>query len=299
MECAFVAQHLPREIGTLLDFGSGAGFPGIPIAICRPEIQVTLAESQRKKAAFLEEAVRLLGISSEVFGRRVETMPDTRGFDAVALRAVDKMQRALSVARPRASKFLVLITTEQARKIHESLVKDFVWQEPVPLPYGIQSILLLGARRMQPCHRSSRLFHVEHLGRPLQSRFASVPRGTKEKFSTAGPFWTFAAPLGSDAAIFFKTQPLPPPSRVSRRTSPQLGTLYSQRFPIAHQAFARYSCHHSHGQSHRRREPKRWGWKDHYRHQSLRRDCPRRSLLSPRRLRSPSQFLERPWLHAR
>ena len=144
----------PREIGTLLDFGSGAGFPGIPIAICRPEIKVTLAESQQKKAAFLEEAVRLLGISSEVFGRRVETMPETRGFDAVALRAVDKMQRALSVARPRASKFLVLITTEQARKIHESLVKDFVWQEPVPLPYGIQSILLLGARQDEPCHRS-------------------------------------------------------------------------------------------------------------------------------------------------
>jgi 16S rRNA (guanine527-N7)-methyltransferase len=147
VECAFVAQHLPLEIGTLLDFGSGAGFPGIPIAICRPEIKVTLAESQQKKAAFLEEAVRVLRISSEVFGRRVETMPETRGFDAVALRAVDKMQRALSVARPRASKFLVLITTEQARKIHESLGKDFVWQEPVPLPYGIQSILLLGVRQ--------------------------------------------------------------------------------------------------------------------------------------------------------
>jgi 16S rRNA (guanine527-N7)-methyltransferase len=147
VECAFVAQHLPSGIKTLLDFGSGAGFPGIPIAICRPEIHVTLAESHLKKAAFLEEAVRLLGISSEVFGRRVETMPETRSFDAVALRAVDKMQRALLAATPRAGKFLILLATEQAREVHEGSARDFVWREPLPLPYGERSILLIGERR--------------------------------------------------------------------------------------------------------------------------------------------------------
>ena len=40
------AKALPKNIATLLDFGSGAGLPGIPIALCRPEITVTLAESQ-------------------------------------------------------------------------------------------------------------------------------------------------------------------------------------------------------------------------------------------------------------
>jgi 16S rRNA (guanine527-N7)-methyltransferase len=147
VECAFVAQNLPAGIKTLLDFGSGAGFPGIPIAICRPEIHVTLAESHLKKAAFLEEAVRVLALSSEVFGRRVEIMPETRSFDAVALRAVDKMQRALLAARPRAGEFLILLTTEQAQAIHENLVNDFVWRKPLPLPYGNQSILLIGSRK--------------------------------------------------------------------------------------------------------------------------------------------------------
>ena len=62
VESIACARALPADITTLLDFGSGAGFPGIPIALCRPEISVTLAESQGKRAAFLHEAVRVLGI---------------------------------------------------------------------------------------------------------------------------------------------------------------------------------------------------------------------------------------------
>ena len=78
-----------RQDWTLLDFGSGGGFPGIPIALCRPEIAVTLAESQGKKAAFLQEAVRVLGLSarSTLSGPKLLTV----GFDCVTLRAVDRM----------------------------------------------------------------------------------------------------------------------------------------------------------------------------------------------------------------
>jgi len=64
IESIAVARGLPHGILSLLDFGSGAGLPGIPIALCRPEIVVTLAESQNKKAAFIKEAVRVLGISA-------------------------------------------------------------------------------------------------------------------------------------------------------------------------------------------------------------------------------------------
>jgi 16S rRNA (guanine527-N7)-methyltransferase len=64
VESIACARALPAGISTLLDFGSGAGFPGIPIALCRPEIAVTLAESQGKKAAFLQEAVRQLELAA-------------------------------------------------------------------------------------------------------------------------------------------------------------------------------------------------------------------------------------------
>src|SRR5262249_51794839 len=97
IECIFAAQQLPQGIHTLLDFGSGGGFPGIPIALCRTEIHVTLGESQWKKESFLREAVRLLGLPNvEVYNGRVEGL--IKQFGAVTLRAVDKMREACRVA---------------------------------------------------------------------------------------------------------------------------------------------------------------------------------------------------------
>ena len=109
-ESLFAGQHLP-EAATLLDFGSGAGFPGLPIQLLRPELAVTVSESQNKKASFLREVVRTLSLKTEVWVDRVEAMPPVRRFDVVSLRAVDDMQVALAAAAPRAGGYLVLLTT--------------------------------------------------------------------------------------------------------------------------------------------------------------------------------------------
>jgi 16S rRNA (guanine527-N7)-methyltransferase len=76
-ESLFTAAHLPPA-ESLLDIGSGAGFPGLPIQLAIPTLAVTLAESQGKKAGFLREAVRVLGLRTEVWGDRVEKMPAAR-----------------------------------------------------------------------------------------------------------------------------------------------------------------------------------------------------------------------------
>jgi 16S rRNA (guanine527-N7)-methyltransferase len=96
MEGVFAAIHHPS--GRLaLDFGSGTGIPGIPIAICRENLRVTLAEAQRKKAAFLQEVVRVLGLRVVVHPGRAETL--ARGtFDAVWMRAVEKSAAMLPLA---------------------------------------------------------------------------------------------------------------------------------------------------------------------------------------------------------
>ncbi len=99
-ESLFLAERLPSA-ATFLDLGSGAGFPGIPVALVYPGLEVTLAESQGKKAAFLREAVSELKLSATVWADRVERMPASRLFDIVALRAVDRMEAALELAAKR------------------------------------------------------------------------------------------------------------------------------------------------------------------------------------------------------
>jgi len=103
---------------SLLDFGSGAGFPGLPIQLLLPELRVTLAESQGKKASFLREAARTLELATEVWAGRVEAMPEVAGmprrFDVVTLRAVDNMEQAIAEARRRVMRggWLVALTTD-------------------------------------------------------------------------------------------------------------------------------------------------------------------------------------------
>jgi 16S rRNA (guanine527-N7)-methyltransferase len=146
VECSLLAQHIPPDVRSLLDYGSGAGLPGIPIAICRPEIRVTLAEAQRKKSAFLREAVRVLGIDVEIFDGRVETMPQLVRFDAVVMRAVEKMDLAIPVAVQRARRYLVLMTTKGSAPGYGKLAPELDWKESVSLPNTRQMIFAIGRR---------------------------------------------------------------------------------------------------------------------------------------------------------
>jgi 16S rRNA (guanine527-N7)-methyltransferase len=120
-ESLFAGLQLADRVAgdaTLLDFGSGAGFPGLPIQLMLSGLHVTLAESQGKKASFLREAVRTLGLTTEVWAERVQAMPEVAGaprqFDVVTLRAVDNMERAIVEARRRVKPggWLFALTTD-------------------------------------------------------------------------------------------------------------------------------------------------------------------------------------------
>jgi len=150
LESIAVARELPEGIATLLDFGSGAGLPGIPIALCRPEIVVTLAESQGKKAAFLREAVRVLGIKAEVYAGRAETLQKT--FDCVILRAVDKMPKAVAQATRLVAHggwLALMTTTGDLEGLQRAAGLEFLWPIVNQLPGGSHRIVALGRRRGQ------------------------------------------------------------------------------------------------------------------------------------------------------
>lgn len=98
-ESLALAQEISQQSApaTAADLGSGAGFPGLPFAIYAPEIQVTLIESQNKKATFLKEVVRALELGNvTVRNERGEAIQER--FDLVMMRAVEKFDQALQTA---------------------------------------------------------------------------------------------------------------------------------------------------------------------------------------------------------
>ncbi len=87
---------IPIERGeAVLDLGSGAGFPGLPLKIARPDLRLSLAESIRKKALFLQRMVDLLQLSkTEVLRRRGEELVG-RQWDLILSRAALRLERLL------------------------------------------------------------------------------------------------------------------------------------------------------------------------------------------------------------
>jgi len=92
---------IPYLTGTrVLDVGSGAGFPGIPLAVARPDIQVALLDSNHKKAAFLRQAVADLQLkNASVVCERVEAWQAAEKFDCIISRALAEIAEFIALTR--------------------------------------------------------------------------------------------------------------------------------------------------------------------------------------------------------
>ena len=85
---------------TAIDVGSGGGLPGIPLAIARPDLQITLIDSVAKKTAFLLQAKAELGLENvSVVTGRVETLQDDKGFDTITSRAFSDLKEFVTLTR--------------------------------------------------------------------------------------------------------------------------------------------------------------------------------------------------------
>jgi 16S rRNA (guanine527-N7)-methyltransferase len=99
-----LVPHLPSR-SSLLDLGSGAGFPGIPVKIAKPSLKVTLLEATRKKASFQQHLIRSLGLSriNVIQGRAESLKSDSAlpaSFDIVTSRAFSKLKKFLMLGEP-------------------------------------------------------------------------------------------------------------------------------------------------------------------------------------------------------
>ena len=138
-ESLFLGAHIPAHGATeILDIGSGAGFPGVPIAVLHPAWQVTLVESAQRKAVFLRESTRHLD-NITVSAHRVEDIDGA--YDLIVSRAVEPTEILRHV--PRLASRLALLIGEQSYS--ELKTKPGIaWANPVRLPWGDQRLCIVG-----------------------------------------------------------------------------------------------------------------------------------------------------------
>jgi len=149
-ESMFAGMTVPIEEGRLADVGSGAGFPGLPLRILRPNLHVFLIESNVKKATFLAEVIRELGLAdSRVLVSRYEELgEEVAPLDFVCSRAVGDFRALLEWAGSKevaARQVVLWIGARDLEKIR--MTKSWDWQDPIPVPHSMQRLLLVGTKK--------------------------------------------------------------------------------------------------------------------------------------------------------
>ena len=129
----------------VLDLGSGAGFPGLPIKIWAPTIRLTLVESNQKKATFLREVVRALGLADvAVFNAPAEEFTDAA--DVVTMRAVERFESILPIAARlvRPGGRIALMIGEKQFSSAKRILNDVEWGNLRSIPQSESRVVVIG-----------------------------------------------------------------------------------------------------------------------------------------------------------
>ena len=149
-ESMFGAGAIPVDKGRLADIGAGAGFPGVPLKIARPELELFLVESNIKKGTFLAEVVRDLELTNArvLISRYEELGEELAPLDTICSRAVGEYPALLEwAASPQINAGQVALwiggrDLDEARRS-----KLWEWREPILIPQSLQRYILVGTKR--------------------------------------------------------------------------------------------------------------------------------------------------------
>jgi len=149
-ESMYGAIAVPVKFGRLADIGSGAGFPGIPLKLLQPEMELFLVESNIKKGTFLAEVVRELELANArvLISRYEELSEELAPLDYVSSRALGEFGPFLEWAaseRLSAGRTLLWIGGRDLDEARKSPFWD--WQEPIPVPQSLRRYLLVGTKK--------------------------------------------------------------------------------------------------------------------------------------------------------
>jgi 16S rRNA (guanine527-N7)-methyltransferase len=155
-ESLFLARHVfpdgsaqAQGSARVLDIGSGAGFPALPLKIHSPQVHLTMIESNHKKATFLREVARALTLTNiNVIAKRAESLAANPSFpkaEVVTFRAVEKfdqtLKQAAALLAPHGT-LAVLIGASQLERLAQ--VSGISWSIPVPIPGSDARVLSIG-----------------------------------------------------------------------------------------------------------------------------------------------------------
>lgn len=144
LESAFGADLLPSR-ASVVDIGTGGGFPGVPLAICRPDLRFTWLEPREKRSAFLRHLARAVPVvNADVIAGRVEELP-AAGFESATSRGLTlEGPMVAGLLRPGGS--LLLWTTDSHSAEHALLSARFRLEQTLPLPGTRQRVIALFRR---------------------------------------------------------------------------------------------------------------------------------------------------------
>jgi 16S rRNA (guanine527-N7)-methyltransferase len=150
-ESMFGVVAVPISFGRLADIGSGAGFPGIPMKILRPELDLFLVESNIKKGTFLAEVLRELELANArvLINRYEELSEDLAPLDYVCSRAVGEFSPFLDWAASgglSAGRVVLWIGGRDLEEARRS--PHWEWQEPIAVPQSLRRYLLVGTKKI-------------------------------------------------------------------------------------------------------------------------------------------------------
>ena len=149
-ESMYAAEAIPLKNGRLADVGSGGGFPGLPLKILRPDLQVFLVESNIKKVTFLAEVIRELELTSaQVLARRYEELgEEVAPLDYVCSRALGEYPVFLDWARSQQIAVKQVILWIGSRDLEEiQKIRTWDWSEPIEVPHSLRRLLLVGTKK--------------------------------------------------------------------------------------------------------------------------------------------------------
>jgi 16S rRNA (guanine527-N7)-methyltransferase len=143
-------EQLISHGARVVDIGSGAGLPGIPLAIARPDIFVTLLEPREKRASFLQHAIRKVPVENARVEKARSSELDDAGFDAATVRAVGGLPELLGRAGFLKPEGFVLAWTTKPAELAQSLASVFELRSVLRIPGSAKRAVACVKKRPEP-----------------------------------------------------------------------------------------------------------------------------------------------------